>query len=123
MTFYLTDNSDFKCQHSFTNRLQESSRVLLKYPDRIPIICEKSKIQNNLPNIDKKKYLVPNDFTMGQFIYLIRKRINLKPEQSIFIFVNNKIISCSSTFGQIYETSKDNDGFLYLNYAQENVFG
>lgn len=38
--------------------------------------------------IDKKKYLVPADLTVGQFVYVIRKRIKLSPEKAIFIFVN-----------------------------------
>lgn len=35
------------------------------------------------------RYLVPADLTVGQFVYVIRKRIKLSPEKAIFIFVNN----------------------------------
>lgn len=35
------------------------------------------------------RYLVPGDLTVGQFVYVIRKRIKLTPEKAIFIFVNN----------------------------------
>jgi len=35
------------------------------------------------------RYLVPSDLTIGQFIYVIRKRIKLSPQQAIFVFVNN----------------------------------
>jgi GABA(A) receptor-associated protein len=45
--------------------------------------------KSDIPTIDKKKYLVPSDMTVGQFIYVIRKRIKLSPEKAIFIFVNN----------------------------------
>lgn len=120
---YITETSDFKRQFSFKYRLEESSRVLTKYPDRIPIICEKSSNQKDLPTIDKKKYLVPNDLSMGQFIYVIRKRMNLRPEEAIFLFVNNQIISGTSLIGHIYDYEKDPDGFLYIQYAKENVFG
>ena len=114
---------DFKREFSFQNRLQESSRVLAKYPERRPIICEKAKHQNDLPDIDKKKYLVPYDLTMGQFIFVIRKRMRLKPEEGIFLFSNNKIVAGSTIIGHIYEYSKDPDGFLYIQYAKENTFG
>jgi len=67
-----------------------SERIRAKYPDRIPVICEKSD-RSDIPDIDKKKYLVPADLTVGQFIYVIRKRIKLPPERAIFIFVNNVI--------------------------------
>lgn len=33
------------------------------------------------------RYLVPADLTVGQFVYVIRKRIKLSPEKAIFIFV------------------------------------
>ena len=32
---------------------------------------------------------MPADLTVGQFVYVIRKRIKLSPEKAIFIFVNN----------------------------------
>ena len=35
------------------------------------------------------RYLVPADLTVGQFVYVVRKRIKLSPEKAIFIFVKN----------------------------------
>jgi hypothetical protein len=35
------------------------------------------------------RYLVPTDLTVWQFVYLVRKRINLGAEKALFIFVNN----------------------------------
>lgn len=113
----------FKREHNFQNRLEESTRVLLKYPERKPIICEKSSTQFDLPDIDKKKYLVPNDLTIGQFIYVIRKRMHLRSEEALFLFINNKIMSASAIIGNIYNQERDIDGFLYVQYAKENVFG
>lgn len=68
-------------------RKAEADRIRQKYPDRIPVICEKVE-KSDIPTIDKKKYLVPADLTVGQFVYVIRKRIKLNPEKAIFIFVN-----------------------------------
>lgn len=112
----------FKFENSFDERKSEAIRVLTKYPDRIPIICEKSD-SCKVDEIDKKKYLVPRVLTMGQFIYVIRKRLNLKPEQAIFLFTNGKIMSSSSVLEEIYHKEKDEDGFLYFLYSEENVFG
>ncbi len=113
----------FKREFAFENRLDESTRVLTKYPDRKPIICEKYSNQKDLPDIDKKKYLIPNELTIGQFIYVIRKRMNLSAESALFLFINNKMVSSSAIIGQIYHQDKDPDGFLYIQYAKENVFG
>lgn len=35
------------------------------------------------------RYLVPADLTVGQFVYVIRKRIKVSPEKAIFMFVKN----------------------------------
>lgn len=68
-------------------RKAEADRIRQKYPDRIPVICEKVE-KSDIPTIDKKKYLVPADLTVGQFVYVIRKRIKLSSEKAIFMFVN-----------------------------------
>jgi len=118
--------SRFKQAHSFENRCKESERVLNKFPTRIPIICEKSYFYNNhnhLPDIDKHKYLVPSELTLGQFIGVIRKRMKLGADEAIFLFVSNSILPSSFLIGQIYKQHKDSDGFLYIQYAKENVFG
>lgn len=114
----------FKSLHNFEERLSESRRVTQKYPERVPIVCEKSKSYNDrIPNLDKSKYLVPADLTVGQFMYVIRKRIKLSSEQAIFIFVNGTIPSTNVAIYQLYDSCKDDDGFLYLSYSGENTFG
>ena len=117
--------SSFKNKYLFDDRCKESYKVINKYLDRIPIICEKSNTHNHkqLPDIDKHKYLVPKDFTLGQFVYVIRKKINIKPDEAIFLFVSNTIPSSSSIICDLYYKYKDTDGFLYMQYSKENVFG
>ncbi len=39
--------------------------------------------------INNCRYLVPADLTVGQFVYVIRKRIRVSPEKAIFMFVKN----------------------------------
>lgn len=112
----------FRTTHTFEERLQESNRITQKYPERIPIICEKAK-NSNVTDLDKSKYLVPCDLTIGQFMFVIRKRMKLSSEQAIFLFVNNSIPSTSSSVSQIYDSYKDDDGFLYITYSGENTFG
>eukprot|EP01018_Ginkgo_biloba_P037338 Gb_21524 [translate_table: standard] len=108
--------SSFKQEHDLEKRKAEAGRIRDKYPDRIPVkhgktvghgiwwfaglvlgfdftetvlvIVEKAE-RSDIPNIDKKKYLVPADLTVGQFVYVIRKRIKLSAEKAIFIFVDN----------------------------------
>ena len=73
--------SNLSFPYLFTEkRKSEAQRIRAKYMDRIPVICEKSD-GSDIADIDKKKYLVPSDLTVGQFVYVIRKRIKLAPEK------------------------------------------
>ena len=56
-------------------------------------------------------------------MYVIRKRMNLSPEKSLYLFVNNKMVPCSKLLGTIYEEEKDEDGFVYIRYGGESTFG
>ena len=115
--------NSFKDEFSFEKRLEESNKVLNKHSDRIPCIVEKCQKCKKINTIDKKKFLVPKDLTMGQFIYVIRKRLKILPHEAIFIFVNNTIPPSSCTISHIYNIHKDQDGFLYFRYSSENTFG
>ena len=109
--------------YSFSERSKESERILQKYPDRVPIICERNSKDTSAPYIDKNKYLVPHDLTVGQFIYVIKKRLRLLSTDALFIFINGNIVPNHSTMSYIYPTLKDVDGFLYITYAKEATFG
>jgi len=79
--------------------------------------------KSNIEDIDKRKYLVPADISVAQFMWIVRKRINLTPEKAIFLFVNKIVPSSTATLGEIYSNHKDDDGFLYVAYSGENTFG
>ena len=50
------------------------------------------------------RYLVPADLTVGQFVYVIRKRIKLSSEKAIFIFVKNVLPPTGNNFCRIVVT-------------------
>ncbi|XP_024026680.1 autophagy-related protein 8C isoform X2 [Morus notabilis] len=112
----------FKMEHPLERRQAEAHRIREKYPDRIPVIVERAE-KSDVPDIVKKKYLVPADLTLGQFVYVVRKRINLSPEKAIFIFVKNILPPTAALMSAIDEDNKDEDGFLYMTYSGENTFG
>mmetsp|Transcript_15701 Transcript_15701/g.52858 ORF Transcript_15701/g.52858 Transcript_15701/m.52858 type:complete len:144 (+) Transcript_15701:8-439(+) len=114
----------YRDAHSFESRRTQALAIRAKHPDRIPIIVEKRPRDATLPLIDKKKFLVPADLTVGQFVYVIRKRIALKPEQAIFLFVSKGTLPPTvATCQAVYDSHKDEDGFLYMTYSGENTFG
>lgn len=63
----------YKEENSFEKRRSEGEKIRAKYSDRIPVIVEKAP-KSRLRDVDKKKYLVPTELTLGQFYFLIRKR-------------------------------------------------
>lgn len=115
---------DYKLKTTFESRLEESRRIREKFPGRIPVIVQKSRKANtDIPNIDKNKFLVPIDLTVGQFIYVIRKRLELAPEKAVFFFVNNSLPTTAMSLRELYNIYADEDGFLYTEYSGESTFG
>ena len=114
----------FKEKNEFESRQREAQRILKKYPTRIPVICEKDPRSKDIPDIDRQKYLVPNDLSVANFMYVIRKRIRIDADKSIFLFVNNKQMPHTALLiSSLYEEHADEDGFLYITYAAESTFG
>ncbi|KAL6195061.1 hypothetical protein ACLB2K_030683 [Fragaria x ananassa] len=116
------NKSLFKKKHPLERRKAEALRIREKHPEKVPVIVEKA-IKSDIADIDKNKYLVPGDFTVGHFAYVVRERIKLGAEKAIFIFVNNLLPPQAALMSSIYEQNKDEDGFLYMTYSGENVFG
>tara|TARA_A100001015_G_C15030418_1_gene732903 strand:+ start:1230 stop:1577 length:348 start_codon:yes stop_codon:yes gene_type:complete len=112
----------FKDCHSHEDRSNESKKIMIRYPERIPIIVEKAK-GCRLANLSKNKYLAPKDMTMSQFVFMVRKRIQLEPSEAMFLMVNHSLVNGSALIGQIYTDHKESDGFLYMIYTSENTFG
>ena len=106
----------------FQKRKNEAIRIKKKYPSSLPIIIHKNS-NSDIQDIKKHKYLVPFGLTVAQLIYVIRKQIKLKPETTLFIYVNNRIPSSNLLISQLYKENKENDEFLYIEYSGENVFG
>jgi len=103
---------------------EEADRIMRKYPDRIPVIVTKNKNSTTTPDIDKHKYLVPVDLTIGQLQFVIRKRLHLSPEKGLFLFIDSTAVCHSELVSSAYERDHDReDGFLHVVYSCENVFG
>ena len=113
----------FRTKYTETERVTESKHILEKHPDRVPIIVEK-KEKSVLSELDKTKYLVPKDMSVGPFAYVIRKRIKLKSDMALFVFVDNSTLPpTSALISDVYRQHKYKDGFLYMTYSGENTFG
>ena len=105
-------------------RLSEALRVRTRYPTRIPVICQRGVNATRLcPHIEKTKYLIPKNLTMGQFIWVVRNKLKLHASTALYMFINGTIPPIGHLLEEIYLYHKDLDGFLYIYYSTENTFG
>jgi GABA(A) receptor-associated protein len=125
--------SDFHFQRevSFYDRQQSSASILERYPDRVPILCERNP-RAGLPILQKKKFMVPRSLKMGELRQHVMHQLreenasaNAGFRTPIYLTVGAKREAPTSiaTLGDIYALHKDPDGFLYLRYDEETPFG
>lgn len=115
-----TMTSQFKSQYTIEERKKQSSNILNKYKDSVPIYIDFTTLSKP---IEKSKFVIPNGFTMGQLLTAIRMKMSLNPACALFIFINNRLIPVTTVVSTVYETNKDEDGFLYVCCSEENTFG
>jgi hypothetical protein len=108
-------------------RCEITKELKEKYPNRIPIFISDNNKKNK-----PIKLLLQIDMTISNILCIIRKRIELKSNESIYLFINkylkNKIkkqILCNPTDSilTLYNKYKDEDDMLYIVYCNENTFG
>ena len=115
---------EFKKQTSLEKRIEQFEKIKKEYPNKIPIILERSQ-KCSINKIIKTKYILSNELTMSEFIKIIREKLELEPERALFFLANGKYtVSGSEDLAQVYDKYKDSeDGFLYLTYSEEIVYG
>lgn len=116
--------ADYQKAHSLSERNRQYKTIIAKNGDKFPVIIEKLKnVSNILPDLEKNKFLMQNDMFINQVIYILNKKLELNSSESIYLFANDTLLNTSESLASIYQKHKDPDGFLYLFYTAENVFG
>ena len=103
---------------SFEERKKNSKDLLEKYKDRKPIIIydDKTKIIY--------KFLLSDNHTISVLLISLKKRMKVNKVDSIFLFIDKKIIPCpTQNILSLYTQFKDEDGYLYIDVKRENTFG
>jgi len=102
---------------SYQIRKDLSNKIKLQY-NKIPVIIDKYRETD--PDISRHKFLLDSNLSCHQFMYLVRKFIDINSYQALFIFHNGISLQMNKSFHE-YETNSD--GFIYLFYSIENTFG
>lgn len=99
--------------------------AMVRHPDKVPVYIKVSDEEKSIPDLDRHYYLIDRDMTIGQVVYVIRKRINVSSKHAIFVFVDNGILPpTSALIGQVYSEHKDDiDAMLHITYRAEKTFG
>jgi len=114
----------------FEQRCSDVNKLMAKYPDTVPSIICRYTVEIN--DIDKKKYILPNELTVRQLIKKIKDRSNTDEHTAIYLIAEtigvnkNKchtLLSATQTMKDIYTTCVASDGFLYILYNKEQTFG
>ncbi|XP_067901587.1 microtubule-associated proteins 1A/1B light chain 3C-like [Heterodontus francisci] len=114
----------FKHRKTFAARKEESALIRSKYPQKIPVIVERYPGERHLNSLDRIKFLVPQDVIVSHFITIIRNRLALSPNQAFYLVVKNRSVSnMYATIAELDQEFKDSDGFLYISYASQEMFG
>ena len=117
---------EFQFKKSLTEekRKRQCNILLIKNPNKVPVILEKDP-KCKIEGIKKTKFLVQKDFTINQFSKMIRSFMTIPEEDALFFTIKGKYtITGQKSIGQIYKDFKDiGDGFLYIAYTTEIVYG
>jgi GABA(A) receptor-associated protein len=112
---------EFKRQHSLEDRISETKRLKVRFPDRVPVIVECTSKTQPI-NLTKKKCLVPGDVTVSQFLYILRKYVRLNSEKAIFLFVENEMPASGLLMADVYNKYGKGE-LLYFSISTESTFG
>ena len=101
---------------------QHSERIINKYLNRYPILLW--TLGSNII-IKKRKFIVPGNITIGQFLYVLRKQlIDFNPSDGLFLIVEgaNIMLPSNQIVEKVWKEHNVN-GFIRLALTKENTFG
>lgn len=102
------------------NRKVRSKYYIDKLPNRVPVLI--NLLAENT-TLDKFKYILPKNYTLRQVREVLFKNAEVSKEKAVCITVGKRLLKQHLTLEQIFEESKDEDGFLYLTISTMPAFG
>lgn len=74
------------------------------------------------PVFKNSRLLVDSSLTMSQFLYKLRKRLKLRSDEAVYLFVNNTLPMMSMSVGEVHAKHAVK-GILTVHYGIESAFG
>ncbi|CAD8061380.1 unnamed protein product [Paramecium sonneborni] len=114
---------DYKAQHKLEDRKKRVQQYKEKYPEMTPMVVQKHP-KAKIVSLTRPQFLVNQTVKFSDFKNQIRAKLQLSPQQTLFFYCGNNIISDDISLQELYNKYKDKeDEFLYLNYSDCEVFG
>ena len=99
---------------------RESALAMIqKYPNRVPI----KVLTDGDMSLQRTKFLVPLDLTLGSLLIVIRKFLSkVENYEALYIFVGGRLYPNNFTLSRIWQ-DQDEKYFLTIIIAKESTFG
>ena len=96
--------------------------MLTEYPNRVPVIVEPLHLHATAAGgAESSRYMLPKDATVGRVVRALRRQTN-KTDKTLFIFVSDGVLPpTTESMSDLYRRFKDDDGLLYIFYAEEST--
>ncbi|NWJ03870.1 MLP3C protein, partial [Crypturellus undulatus] len=93
-------------------------------PIPFQVVVERYQKEKTLPALTRTKFLVSQDLPLSQFAVTLRTRLCLASSQTFYLLAADRALpNGMATMQELYREHRDEDGFLYLTYASQEVFG
>lgn len=68
---------------------------------------------------------MPASFQIAEVQAIIRRKLSMNKDKGLFLMVNNgkELIRSNDSLEHVFNTYHDKDGFLYILYTEEEIFG
>ena len=114
---------EYKQTKSLEERTEECRRVTEHHLSRVPVIVERGP-SSSLRLLERSKFLCPGQFKGHQLIVYVRNQLALPKETALFLWINGKtMVQPDSLLSVTYDRHKDEDGFLYVLYTDQETMG
>ena len=99
---------------------RESALAMIqKYPNRVPI----KVLTDGDMSLQRTKFLVPLDLTLGSLLIVIRKFLSkVENYEALYIFVGGRLYPNNFTLSKIWQ-DQEAKYFLTIIIAKESTFG
>ncbi|EPY30152.1 hypothetical protein STCU_03127 [Strigomonas culicis] len=112
--------SYFKGKYTLEERTRKYESARERYPDSILVVCEGNR-DPCAAHCHRLRCLP--DLTVAALKKELMQRVGLTSEQALYLYVRRYAPANTVELRNLYEKYKDEDGILYFEYAEEDIYG